>query len=79
MSEGQVRGPEKADWLRGPKKGVNLTNVPVEKLQKAAERGIRIDLTTSVEGKRVADVTKVVVEGMPAPQKPLWKRLFGID
>lgn len=79
MSEGQGGGPERADWLRGPKKGVNVTNVPVEKLQRAAERGVRIDLTTSVEGKRVADVTKIAVEGMPVPKKPLWKKLFGID
>ena len=79
MSEGQGAGPERADWLRGPKKGVNVTDIPIGKLQRAAERGVRIDRTTSVEGKRVADVTKVVVEGMPAPKKPLWKRLFGID
>ena len=79
MSEGQGAGPERADWLRGPKKGVNVTDIPIDKLQRAAERGVRIDRTTSVEGKRVADVTKVVVEGMPAPKKPLWKRLFGID
>jgi hypothetical protein len=79
MSEGQRGGPESADWVRGPKKGVDLTNVPTEKIRQAAGRGVRIDLTTSVEGKRIADVTKVAVEGMPAPKKPLWKRLFGID
>jgi len=79
MGEGQGTGPERADWARGPKKGVNVTDIPVDKLQRAAERGVRIDLTTSVEGKRVADVTKVAVEGMPAPKKPLWKKLFGID
>lgn len=79
MSEGQAGGSERADWVRGPKKGVNVTDISAGKLQRAAERGVRIDLTTSVEGKRVADVTKVAVEGMPSPKKPLWKRLFGID
>lgn len=79
MSEGEGGGPERTDWLRGPRKGVNVTDIPVEKLQRAAERGVRIDLTTSVKGKVVADVAKVAVEGMPAPKKPLWKRLFGID
>jgi len=79
MSEGQSGGPERKDWIRGPKKGVNVTNVSIGKLEKAAGRGVQIDLATSVEGKRIADVTKVVVEGMPTPKKPLWKKLFGID
>ena len=79
MSEGQLGGPERTDWVRGPKKGVDVTNVSLGKLEKASERGVQIDLTTSVEGKRIADVTKVAVEGMPTPKKPLWKKLFGID
>jgi hypothetical protein len=48
-------------------KGADLTQVPVSKLQEAAERGVRIDLTSSKPGEVKARVNKIVVKGDDEP------------
>jgi len=71
-------GEGRVDWVRGGR-SADLTTVPVDKLQKAAEeRGIRIDITHSEPGRLQADVHKVIIEDMPA-SRPWWKRWLGID
>ena len=57
---------KKVDWVRGPKEA-DLSDVPVEKIQKAHdERGIEVEVQTGGQGK--SKVVKKVVEGMPAPK-----------
>ena len=52
------------DWMRRGRERVNLTGIPVEKLQKAhEERGIEVDTTASEPGNRTATVTKVAIKG----------------
>lgn len=70
MAEEGEGSEKKVDWSRGPKTDVDITNVDARKLQKAhKERGIVANITESVPGKVKADITKVVVEDMPAPKK----------
>lgn len=70
MSEG------KTDWSRGPR-NADLGKVSIHKLDRAArERGIRVDIERTGQGKVQARVSKTVVEGMSAPRKP-WEKLFG--
>jgi len=50
--------------MRRGREKVDLTNIPVEKLQKAhQERGVEVDTTNSEPGNRTATVTKVAVKG----------------
>ena len=50
-------------WYRGGREA-DITNVPVGKLQEAAEkRGVRIDLTESRQGTVKAKINKIVVGG----------------
>lgn len=50
-------------WLQRGKREVDLTNVPVEKLQKAAEKGYRVDVTDSQPGKTRGFLHKIIVKG----------------
>ncbi|RLI43990.1 hypothetical protein DRO61_12680 [Candidatus Bathyarchaeota archaeon] len=53
----------KKSWSRKGREA-DLTDVPVRKLQKAAEeRGVRINITELTPGKIKAQVDKVVVKG----------------
>jgi len=49
-------------WSRKGRKA-DLTNVSVGKLQKAAKRGVRINITESKPKKIIAQVDKVVIKG----------------
>ncbi len=51
--------------------GADVTNTPVANLAEAAKKGVGIDLTTSVDGKRMATVEKVTVEGNVRPDARL--------
>lgn len=52
------------DWMRKGREKVDLTDVPVEKLQRAhEERGIEVDTTLSDPDQRIVTVTKVAVKG----------------
>lgn len=75
MSGGES-GEGKSDWSRGPR-NANLARVSVHKLDRAArERGVRVEVQSVRPGRVQAQVSKTVVEGMPAPRKP-WEKLFG--
>jgi len=69
MSEGESSGWKipLSSWLRKGREA-NLTNVPVEKIQKAAkERGIRVDNLKNRGGKVTGEVNKVVIKGNDEP------------
>ncbi|MFV1917314.1 MAG: hypothetical protein ACC618_02440, partial [Patescibacteria group bacterium] len=58
---------QRVDWVRGPKEA-DLSEVPVEKIQKAhEERGLEVEVQAGGQGK--SKVVKKVVEGMPAPEE----------
>ncbi len=63
--------PKQVNWVRKPRRA-DLSGVPASKLDEARNRGIVIDpdLPPGQDNptKRLADVTKIVVEGMPAPK-----------
>ncbi|OGY18165.1 MAG: hypothetical protein A2900_05290 [Candidatus Chisholmbacteria bacterium RIFCSPLOWO2_01_FULL_50_28] len=65
--------PKRVNWVRKPRRA-DLSGVPLSKLDEASKRGIAIDpgLPPGQDDptKRLADVTKIVVEGMPAPNHP---------
>lgn len=50
-------------WFQRGKREVDLTNVPVEKLQRAAEKGYRVDVTDSQTGKTRGFLHKIIVKG----------------
>jgi hypothetical protein len=63
MSEDKT---EKVDWVRRPREA-DLSNVDVHKIAEARKkRGIEVETPTAGKGK--SKVTKIVVEGMPAPK-----------
>ena len=57
----EPRVPNQSLYRAG--KESDLTNVTVEKLQEAAERGVRIDITSSKPGEVKAQVNKIAVKG----------------
>lgn len=61
----EPRVPTQTLYRRG--KEADLTGITVQKLQEAAERGIRIDVTSSEHGKVKAEVNKIVVKGDDEP------------
>ncbi len=62
---------EKVNWVLPVAKGAVIGATPTLNLIKAAEqKGISLDnLRKNEKGQTVADVYKVVVTGMPAPQE----------
>jgi len=73
MPNGSEEKTEKVNWVRKPRRA-DLSEVNLRKLHEAHQRGVRIDLDVPTNehnpNKELADVTKVVVEGMPAPSSP---------
>lgn len=53
-------------WYRGGREA-DISNVSVGKLQNAAGRGVRIDITESKPGGVKAKIHKIVVEGDDEP------------
>lgn len=49
-------------WYRGGREA-DISNVSVEKLQKAAERGVRIDFTETGGNEVKAKIHKIAVKG----------------
>lgn len=70
------QGEKDVNWARKGR-DINLEGIPVEKAQRAAERGLEITLDadkSTLKGKLVGHVDKTVVQGMPTvPKRPWWK------
>lgn len=60
MSEGSEK-PRKSWYRKG--RNVDISNIPIGKIEEAAKRGIRIDITKSNKGKLTADVNKIIIKG----------------
>ena len=62
---------EKVDWVIPVSSGAVIDKTPISNLHKAAKQyNIQVEnIRKNDKGEVVADINKVVVEGMPAPKK----------
>lgn len=61
----QPRVPNQSLYRKG--READLTKVPLQDLNEAAKRGIRINITSSKPGEVKAQVNKIVVKGDDEP------------
>lgn len=64
--EGEKSPASRVDWVRKGRDNVDLTKIPVGKLNDAAERGIRVDNLDAQGGRVTGSVNKEIVEGLPS-------------